>query len=238
MVVVQLERRPGRRAALPAVALRVARGVERLERDAVAHDVVRVRVAARRVVRRDDVRTELAHELDQRRGRLLERHETERALGQRRQRVPLGQPRVDEPEPLLPDAERARRGGHLDAAQGAHALDVRRALAEARVEDVATLAPGARGDEHVHALGRVARRRRGALARLVVGVGVHGQETERLRLLAVGGRSGRGFGHWSSRVRRTSPRAAWDAAGRRGCTTRAGALRRWVEDMIHHRAHT
>src|SRR5690606_2997629 len=99
--------------------------------------------------------------------------------------------------------------------QGAHALDALGPLAEAGVEDVAALAAGARRDEHVDALGRVARGGRGALARLVVWMGVHGQEAEPLRLRALGGRSCRGFGHWSSRVRRASPRTAADVVGAR-----------------------
>ena len=49
-----------------------------------------------------------------------------------------------------------------------------------RVEDVAALAAGAGDDQDVDALGDVARHRRRALARLVVGVGVHGHQPQPL----------------------------------------------------------
>ena len=72
----------------------------------MAHDVVRVGVAAVLVVRRHDVRAELADDPDQRLGGHLDRLEREAAVGQRRQRVALGQPGVDEAEPRV----LARRG--------------------------------------------------------------------------------------------------------------------------------
>ena len=51
-------------------------------------------------------------------------------------------------------------------------------LAQGRVLEVALLAAGAAHQHGVHALGVVPGERRGALRRLVVGVGVHGEETE------------------------------------------------------------
>jgi hypothetical protein len=48
------------------------------------------------------------------------------------------------------------------------------------IQDVAALAAGARDDEYVDALGRRTRDRGGALARLVVGVGVHCHQSELL----------------------------------------------------------
>ena len=53
-------------------------------------------------------------------------------------------------------------------------------VGQRRVEHVAALAAGAGDDEHLDALGDVARHGRGALARLVVGVGVHRHEAQRL----------------------------------------------------------
>ena len=101
--VVELERLP-RRAQL-GIGVRVGRGVEGRDADLVAHDVVRMRVAAVLVVGGHDVRPERADDLDQRRRRLLQIHQREAALGQRRQRVTLRQPGVDEAEPDLLDAE-------------------------------------------------------------------------------------------------------------------------------------
>lgn len=175
VVVVELERLP--RLAPVAVPLRVAGGVERLPRDPVAHDVVRVRVAAGRVVGGHDVRPEPAHELHERGRGHLERLRREAPVGQRRQRVTLGQTGVDEPEPVVLDPERGGRRGHLVAAHLAHDLEPRLERRVVRVEQVAPLATGARDHEHLRTLGGVPRGGRRALARLVVGVRVHRHES-------------------------------------------------------------
>ena len=135
--VVELRRLPGRPEL--GVPVRVGRVVVRRDADPVAHDVVGVRVAAALVVRRHDVRAEPAHDLDQRDRRLVDVEGGEAALRQRRQRVALGQPGVDEPEPDLLDAEDAAGGVHLLPADLG---DVRQHVGpvHVRVEDRAALA--------------------------------------------------------------------------------------------------
>ena len=148
----------------------------------MALDVVGVRVAAALVVRRHHVRLERPDQPDQRRGGLLERHQREAALGQRRLRVALGPAGVDEAEPVLPHAEDVAGPLHLLAADLGDVLeDV--GPVHLRVEDRAALAAGAGRDVDVDALGDVLRRRGRALARLVVGVGVHVHQP-RIRLEA------------------------------------------------------
>ena len=76
-----------------------------------------------------------------------QRDQREAALGQRRQRVALGQPRVDEAQPGVLDAEDLGRLGHLLAADLVdpvrHPGHVHRG-----VEDVATFAAGQRHHQH------------------------------------------------------------------------------------------
>ncbi len=92
-VVVELGRLP--RLARAGELLGVARRLERAHRDLVRLDVVGVRVAAVLVVRRDHVRPELPHQAHERLGGLVERHEREAALGQRRERRRARRPRGD-----------------------------------------------------------------------------------------------------------------------------------------------
>ena len=130
-----------------------------------------------------DLRPEAADERHQRRGGLLERQDGEAALGQRGQRVALGQPGVDEAEELLLDAEDLAGPVHLLRA------DLRQPLPDLgtvhrRVEHGPALATGTGGHEDADALGDVLRHRGGALARLVVGMGVDGEQPELV-----------GFGH-------------------------------------------
>ena len=79
----------------------------------MALDVVRVRVAAVLVVRRQHVRPEGPDQPDQRLGRLLERDQPEAPRRERRLRVALGPPRVDEAQPVLADAEDVPGAFHL-----------------------------------------------------------------------------------------------------------------------------
>jgi hypothetical protein len=174
--VVQLQRLPGVAGAGEAVG--VARRVEGGHRDHVGLDVVGVRVAAVLVVGDEHVRAELADEGDQRaRGDLVVR-QREAALGQGRRRVALGQAGVDEAQPAVLHAEDLGGRGHLgppDGGQVGHDLGA----VHGRVEDAAALAARARDDHDLVALGHVARGGGGALARLVVGVGVHRHEAQR-----------------------------------------------------------
>ena len=159
------------------VALGVAGRLERRDADLVALHVVGVRVAAALVVRRDDVRAELADQPHQRGGGLLQRHQGEAALGQRRLGVALGPAGVDEAEPVLAHAEDVAGPVHLLAA---HLADVLEDVGPVHlgVEDRPALAARAGGDVDVDALGDVPRGRGGALAGLVVGVGVHVHQPE------------------------------------------------------------
>ena len=134
-------------------------------------------IAAALVVRRHDVRAEVADEPDQALGRLLERDQGEAALGQRRLGVALGPAGVDEAEPVLPDAEDVAGAVHLLAPDLGDVLQDVGAV-HLGVEHRAALAAGAGGDVDVDALRDVLRRRRGTLARLVVGVGVHVHESK------------------------------------------------------------
>ena len=155
-----------------------AAAVDRGHRDLVAHDVVGVRVAAVLVVGGQHVRTELADHLHQRPGGLVRVEQREAALRQRRQRVALGQPGVDEAEPDLLDAEDlarpapSRRGAARRGSPGSRGVSI----FGLRID--AALAAGAGGHHHLDALGHVVRGGRRALARLVVGVGVDVQEPQ------------------------------------------------------------
>ena len=172
--VVELERLPGLAGA--RVAVRVGGGLERLDGDLVGLDVVGVRVAAVLVVGQHHVRPELADGADQRLGR-LRRLQREAAIWQRRQRVALGQPGIGEAEELLLDAEDLPGPGHLlapDAGQVGADLGPVHGL----VQDVAALAAGQGADQDLHALAHIPGHGGGALARLVVGMRVHGHQPQ------------------------------------------------------------
>jgi hypothetical protein len=141
--------------------------------------VIRVRITAGLVIGRDDVRPELAHQLDQRQRALGRVDQAETTLRKRRRRIALRQAGVDEAQPCLLHTEDLPRLGHLGAADVG---DVRDHLGPVhlRIEDAAALAPRTRRDQHRHALGHVSGRRRGTLARLVVGVRVHRHQTQLL----------------------------------------------------------
>ena len=134
-----------------------------------------MRVAAVLVVGDDDLRAELAQDPYQRLGRLLDRHQREAALRQRRRRIALRQPGVHEPEPLLLHAENLAGPLHLVAAHLGEVLP-HVGTVHRRIEHRPGFAAGTRHDQHVSALGDVARHGRGALARLVVGMGMDAQQ--------------------------------------------------------------
>jgi hypothetical protein len=129
-----------------------------------------MRVAAVLVVGDDDVGPVLADDLDERNSRDLEGRPRE-AVGMHRL-VVLRQPRVEVAEPAVLDAHDLARASHLDATQPAHVTVGHRTRDEVRVLDVAALASRAADDHDVRADAAVVRVGRGALARLVVGVGV------------------------------------------------------------------
>ncbi len=189
VVVVELERLP--RIPQLGVAVGVTGRLERRHGHLVAHDVVGVGVASALVVRRHDVGPEAAHQPHERGGRLLDRERREAPLRERRLGVALGPPGVDEPEPVLPDAEDVAGPLHLLAAHlGDVGLDV--GAFHLRVEDRPALPARAGDDVDVDALGDVHRGGGGALAGLVVGVGVHVHQAV-ARTRAIGGVSdGRG----------------------------------------------
>jgi hypothetical protein len=176
-VVVELQRLP--RLTEPGVALGIAGGVKRGNAHPVTHDVVGVRVAAVLVVRRHHMGPELPHDPDQRTGGDLDILQREAALRQRGQRVALGETRVDETEPGLLDPEDRPRRVHLGAANlGDVVPDVR--PVKLWIEHTAAFAAGAGDDHDFDTLGDVLRHRGRALARLVVGVGMYGHQSQLL----------------------------------------------------------
>ena len=175
VVVVELEHLP--RLAELGVALRVRGRLEGRHRHLVAPDVVGVRVAAALVVRRHHVRLELR--ISRTSGAVASSSGTrpKQPSGSGGFGSPSGQPESTKPSQSWRHAEDVAGPLHLLAADlgdvGQHVGPV-----HLRVEDRAALAAGARHHVHVDALRDVHRGRRGALARLVVGVGVHVHQPE------------------------------------------------------------
>ncbi len=134
-----------------------------------------MRVAAVLVVRGHDVGTELPDDLDELACGLVERHHREASFGQRRLGVALRKPGVDETEPAMLHAEVTRRRRHLLATNLGHAIPDSGHI-HRRIEDVSSFATRECHDEHVVPLRRVAGRSGGTLARLVIGMGMHGHE--------------------------------------------------------------
>ena len=136
-----------------------------------------MRIATVLVVGDHHVRAKLPHRPYQRLRRLVERDQGERSLGQRWERVALGQAGVDEAEPTLAHPEDAGCLGHLLAADLIHPIDDTGQIHRG-VEHAATLAAGERDDEYLVPLVGVAGKGRGPLARLVVGVCMHSHEAQ------------------------------------------------------------
>jgi hypothetical protein len=137
-----------------------------------------MRITAAFVVGQDHLRAELANRLDERAHRGLERLEGKAPLGQWRQRVAFGQARVDETEELLLHTEDLPGPGHL------RAPDLRQVRPDIRpfhrlVQDVTALATGQRADQDICALPGITGHRRGALARFIIGMGVHRHQPQR-----------------------------------------------------------
>ena len=172
VVVVKLEHVP--RLAGVGVGVGVACRFECGDRNLVAANMIRVRIATVLVVRRHHVRLELADDADQFLGGFLERDKGEAALRQRRRRVTFGQTRVDEAQPFVLDAEYFGRLGHLVAPDFMDAA-VHLGQVHRGVEDAAALAAGQRDHQHSVAFRGVASRRGRTLAGLIVRVGVDRQ---------------------------------------------------------------
>jgi hypothetical protein len=150
--------------------VRVGGGLERRSRHLVGADVVGVRVPADLVVGHHDVWLEAAHDPDELTDGHAERHGGEAARGQRDTLVRPA--RVGEAEPQVRHPEDARRPRHLRAPDRGQVVPHLRPVHH-RVEDAARLAAGARHHQHLVAFGDVPGHRGGALARLVVRMGVH-----------------------------------------------------------------
>ncbi len=139
-----------------------------------------MRVAAVLVVGDHHVRAELSHHLDQFTRRDLDRHGGEDVLRQRRGRVALRQPGVDEAQPAVLNTEDLRGLGHLGAADLGQVLDHLRPV-HGRVEDAARLPTGTGDHHHFVSLGHVTRGRRGSLAGLVIRVRMHRHQPQLVR---------------------------------------------------------
>ena len=124
------------------------------------------------------MRPEGSDQPDQRLGGQLEWLQREAAVGQRRQWIALRETGVDEAEPGVVDAEDVDRVLHLAVADPAEVGDDVRPVHRG-VEDRTALAAGAGRDQHVDAFGDIARDGRRALAGLVVGMRVHGEQPQR-----------------------------------------------------------
>ena len=120
------------------------------------------------------MRTEVADDLDQRHRRDRERLDGEAVGRERRQRVALREPGVDEPEPVVFDTEDLGSTGHL---RDPDVVDVLQDLGTVhrRVQDRTALAAGAGDDEYLSALPYVPGHRRRTLAGLVIRVCVHSE---------------------------------------------------------------
>ena len=173
-VVVELERLP--RLARSGEPVGFACRLERRDGHRMGSDVVGMRVAAGLVVGDHHVRTESADQRHEPFGRLLQRSDGEAAVWQRF--AGGGQPGVDEAQELLADAEDVAGGRHLRAADPGE-VAAQFGPVHGGVEHGAALAAGAGDHEDVHALGGVFGQCRGALARFVVGVGVHAHQSQR-----------------------------------------------------------
>lgn len=139
-------------------------------------DVVRVRVAALFVVSQDHVRPEFADRAHQRLSRHLEGLQRETTLRQRGQRIPLGQPRINESEELLVHAEDLAGPGHLPTPDSGQVFPHVGPL-HGLIQDVPALTAGQRGHHDLCAFADVAGHGGGALARLVVRMGVDRHQT-------------------------------------------------------------
>ena len=170
-VVVDLRNVPSR--ALPGVLPGIRRRTPGEHRQLVSANVVGVRVPTLLVVGHQHMRSELTDDAHQRLGTDLKR-DARKAV--RRQRlVALRQPRILVAEPAVCDVDRCRRAAHLDATEPGHVALGHRQLVRGKtlILHVATLA--ARAADHQHLVAEAAVMRVGgrALARLVVGMGVH-----------------------------------------------------------------
>ena len=199
----------------------------------MAHDVVGVRVAAVLVVGGEHLRPELADHLHQRAGRHVRVVAGERF--RRELLVALGQAGVDEAQPDLVDAEDLGGLLHLRAPQLGQVRLVLRAV-HPRVQDRAALAAGAGGHQHLDALRDVVGGGRGALARLVVRVGVDVQEPKVHAPILDNSRRGSNPAQWrmdvvtddaATRVARRYPETALEALvdpGGRSCRRRCRSV--------------
>ena len=137
-VVVQLRCLPGGAVFRPQ--RRIRRRFERLDGDAVALDVIGMRVAAAFVVGGHHVRAEVADHLDQPSRGHCDVLQGETALWQRRRGIALGQAGIDETQPHLLDPQDLAGAGHLGCPDGGQILEDLGIIGQGRIENVATFA--------------------------------------------------------------------------------------------------
>ena len=170
MVVIELGHRP-RVAGVREAGVVTGRLIG-TDRNLMAANMVRMRIAAVLVVGGHHVRPEFADHAHQRLDGYLQRHQREAVLGQRGRRVAGGQAGVDEAEPGLLHTEDLGRLPHFVTADLGDVLS-HVGKVHRRVENVAAFTAGQRHHQHTMTLVGIAGKASGTLAGLVVGVGVH-----------------------------------------------------------------
>ncbi len=174
--VVELQRLP--RVARVGITIGIAGGVEGDDRDVVHPQMIGVRVALLAVGIRDDHLGPLTpDDLDEPSDGLVEVGPGEATRVFVLGCVGHARVAVAEPDDLVV-ADDLRRGRQLAAAHRRRGRPGPRDVSIAGIEDRAGLATGAAHEHAPRALVVVPGDRAGALRRLVVGVGVHGEQTE------------------------------------------------------------
>lgn len=175
LVVVDLEHPP--RLAEVGELGRILRSSDRSHRRLVGADVIGMRVPAKLVIRRDDLRTELANQANQRLDRVCDGQIRKTARWQRRLGVSFGEARVLEPQPCVSNIQRLHSSRHLRQPNRGQAMLVDGGLGGG-IEDIPALSPSAGDDHDIDTFRSILGHRGSALAGFVIRMCVHGHEAE------------------------------------------------------------